>query len=149
MQLYINSVATWTTRTCHTAPQQRQQRRLSCGQSWLETATNANWQANFAAQTSVDPFQLAKRRNGQFCCQLTVSASAAASASVSAWALAAATTATDTRRRHYAKPAKRQIKNANAVSHRGCTAGGGGLLARSEGPKGFVIYPAEQPAPNN
>lgn len=66
-------------------------------------------------------------------CQLTVSASAFASA------LAAATTATDTRRRHYAKPAKRQIKNANAVSHRrrrGC----GGLLG--EGAKGIRHLPS-------
>lgn len=50
--------------------------------------------------------QQANRLTGN--CQLTLSASASAT-----------TTTTDTRRRHYAKPAKRQIKNANAVSHRG------------------------------
>lgn len=59
--------------------------------------------------------QEANRLTGN--CQLTVSASASASA-IATTATATAK-ATDTRRRHYAKPAKRQIKNANAVSHRG------------------------------
>lgn len=67
-------------------------------------STLSNWQQGGGRR------QEANRLTGN--CQLTLSASAAAVAS-------AAATTTDTRRRHYAKPAKRQIKNANAVSHRG------------------------------